>query len=113
MMPLKRFGLAVFLAGCVVKAALVAVWKFGEVPLVGQILTFYDPGAFYLARTATAMAFDQRRLFPGASEASLFVAVLIVGFGLECLVLGLVVRWFLLRRSLGGVSRLGSSLNHG
>lgn len=92
---------AVFLVGgLVMKGLLLAVWKrFNSLALL-NLLTTYDPGAFWFAEKTTALLFDQRRIYPTYQEAIAFELLLVVGFGLECLLVGMVVTWFLRRRRM-------------
>jgi hypothetical protein len=66
-------------------------------------LIYYDPGARYFTEGITQFFFDRRgfTLAPGAS--AFYEIFLVIGFGIECLVLGFVVQW-VLRRFRGSQS---------
>jgi len=95
-MSLKRLAITVFLTGSALKAVLIIIWKLSTVPMLGLLLTKYDPAAFYLAERTTPVFFDQKRLFPAAGEGMFFEVVLVIAFGIECLVIGCAV-WGVLR----------------
>ncbi len=83
-MSLKRLALTVFLTGSVLKATLIIIWRLSRPPVLGLVLTKYDPVAFYVAERTTPIFFGQKRLFPGAGEGLFFEVVLAVAFGIEC-----------------------------
>jgi hypothetical protein len=99
-MNIKRIPIAFLLAGLVFKTLLVLLWRFWKFPGLLNLLIHYDPGAFHFAERAAALFFDQRRLAPTSGESALFEIFLVIGFGIECLFLGLMVQWAL--RRLGG-----------
>lgn len=82
-----------------VQGALVLVWKFFHIPGLLSLLTTYDPGAFWFAERTTALLFDQRRFAPAPGEPLVFELALVVGFGIECLLIGMAVTWLLRRRA--------------
>ena len=81
--------------GALTKALLVALTKLGDFPLLITIATRYDPVAFGLANWGSSLLFNPKRLAPGNGEVAVFEALLVVGFGAECFLLGFVIRWFL------------------
>jgi hypothetical protein len=106
-MNLKRLAITVFLASSALKAALIIIWRVSRLPVLGLLLTKYDPAAFYVAERTTPIFFDQKRLFPGAGEGLFFEVVLTLAFGIECLVIACIVWWFL--RSLRQSRRLADT----
>lgn len=97
-MARKRL-LAVFLiGGMVVKGLLVIAWRLSKAPALLAVLTTYDPAGFWFAEKTTALLFDQRRIAPTPAETVTFEMLLIVGFSIECLLVGLAIFW-ILRRS--------------
>ena len=96
-MNIKRLPIAFMIGGLVLKALLVLLWKFFRVPELMGLLTTYDPGAFAFAEKGAGLFFDQRRIAPAPGESALFEVLLVIGFGIECLLVGLLVRWFLRR----------------
>lgn len=83
--------------GLLVKALLVILWRVTRGPELMALLTTYDPGAFTFAEKGAALFFDQRRIAPTPGESALFEVLLVIGFGIECFLVGLLVRWFLQR----------------
>lgn len=70
-----------------------------------NLLTSYDPGANYFAERMTRLFFDYRgiTLAPGAN--TFFEVCLVIGFGIECLIIGIVVQWLLHRFGVLGHTR--------
>lgn len=97
MTTIQRLPTLFLAAGLVLKGLLVLTWRLFRIPELLGLLTTYDPGAFWLAEKTTALIFDQRRIAPSSAETIAFELLLIVGFGIECLLLGLLIRWFLRR----------------
>lgn len=85
---LRRLPVLFFVAGLAVKGLLVLAWKFSKAPELSNLLTTYDPGAFALAEKGVGLLFDTRRLAPTPGEALAFDLLLVLGFGLECMVVG-------------------------
>lgn len=86
-----------FLAtGIALKGILLLLWRLWELPELTKPLIYYDPGALFFAERMVRLFFDPRRLFPGHGEAALFELFLVLGFGIECLIAGFVLRWVLL-----------------
>lgn len=96
-MSIKRLPMAFMIGGVVLKTLLVVLCRVFRVPELLRLLTTYDPGAFAFANWGASLFFDQRRIAPGPGEAQIFEILLVVGFGIECLLVGLLVRWFLRR----------------
>lgn len=97
-----RLPAAFLAAGIVVKGVLVLAWRWFHFPWVLNLLTTYDPGAFWFAEMVTPLFFDQRRIAPVPGEAAAFEALLIAGFAIECLLIGMVVTWLWPRRARRG-----------
>lgn len=76
---------------------MVLVWRLFQPPIALGLLTTYDPAVFWFAENAKGLFFDQRRFAPTPAEMVTFELLLILGFGIECLVVGLLVSWFLRR----------------
>lgn len=102
-MTIWRLPLILLLGGLFVKTLLVALWRGSQGPELMTLLTTLDPGAFAFAVNGVASFYDQRRIAPTPAEATLFEALLIIGFGVECMLVGLVIRW-LLQRVRGAAS---------
>jgi hypothetical protein len=96
-MNIKRLPIAFLVVGLVFKTLLVFLWRLWKFPGVLNLLIYYDPGAFHFAEKMAGLFFDQRRLAPTSGESALFEIFLVIGFGIECLVLGFVVQWVLRR----------------
>jgi hypothetical protein len=76
---------------------LVFLWRHGRSPGVLNLLIYYDPGARYFAERMTRLFFDCGGITLAPGSNTFFDVCLVIGFGIECLVLGFVVRWFLSR----------------
>lgn len=99
-MNIKRLPMAFLVVGLVFKTLLVFLWRLWKFPGLLNLLIYYDPGAFHFAEKMAGLFFDQRRLVPTLGESVLFEIFLVIGFGIECLLVGFLLRW-LLRRFLG------------
>ena len=96
-MNIKRLPVAFLLGGLALKTAVLLFWRLWQTPALLKLAIYYDPGAFHFAEKAAGLFFDQRRLAPTAGESILFEVFLVIGFGLECLVLGFIIQWVLRR----------------
>jgi hypothetical protein len=82
-------------AGVLIKVLLVALTKLGDFPSAIDVATRYDPGAFMVANWGSSLFFDPKRIAPGNGEVQFFEALLVIGFGVECLLFGYFIRWLL------------------
>jgi hypothetical protein len=96
-MNIKRLPTAFLAVGLVFKTLLVFLWRHGGSPSVLNLLIYYDPGARYFAERVTRLFFDYGGITLAPGSNTFFDVSLVIGFGIECLVLGFVVRWFLSR----------------
>lgn len=103
-----RLPIAFMFGGVLLKTSLIFAWRLFQPPELFNFLTTYDPGAFAFAERGASLFFDQRRIAPGAGEAVIFEFLLVIGFGIECFLLGLLVRWCLLRFQGPRVSEAGT-----
>jgi hypothetical protein len=94
---MKQLPIAFLAVGLVFKMFLVFLWKHGGSPGVLNLLIYYDPGARYFAERVTRLFFDYRGITLAPGSNTLFDISLVIGFGIECLVLGFVARWLLRR----------------
>lgn len=99
-MNIRRLPVAFLLIGFVLKTLLVLLWRLWQPAVVLNLLIYYDPGGSYFAENMTSVFFDPRRLAPPPGEAVLFEVFLVIGFAIECLVVGFLFQW-LLRRFQG------------
>lgn len=93
-----RLPVLFMLVGLAVKGLLVILWRFSQSPELLALLTDYDPVAFQFAEKSVALFFDPRRIAPGDGEALLFEIMLVVAFGLECMIIGFVTQALIRRR---------------
>ena len=92
---MSRLPLLFLVAGLAIKSLLVLAWRYSQAPELTDLLTSYDPGAFAFAEKAVALVFDPRRIAPTPEESVAFECLLVLGFGLECLVVGLLCQMVL------------------
>jgi hypothetical protein len=101
--------------GVVLKTSLILLWRYRSSAILGNVLVYYDPGARYFAEKVTRFFFDYGgiTLAPGAN--GFFDVMLVIGFGIECLLAGFLLRWLLRRfqrqRPEGGVRRTPTKPN--
>jgi hypothetical protein len=94
-MSTRRIPIAFLAGGLLLKGSLALLWNFVKSPVVSTLLTTSDPGALWLATRTTEVIFgvsNARKEIPAPAEPAIFVLLLIVGFGLECLMIGFVVQ---------------------
>ena len=102
MVIMKRLPMLLFAAGLAIKGLLVLAWRFSHEPFLSNLLIQYDPGAFAFAERAVELLFDRRGIAPTPSEAIAFEMFLILGFGLECALVGFFYE-SLFRQKRGGI----------
>jgi hypothetical protein len=81
-----------FLSGLAIKAIVLSVWKLFHLPAAAKALGPADPLAFAVAERLTASFFSQRRIVPTLAEGIAFELFLVLAFGLECLLVGYIIR---------------------
>lgn len=96
-MNIRRLPIAFLVLGLVFKTFLVLLWRNGRSPALLNLLTYYDPGARYFAEWLTRLFFNRGGITFAPGSTTFFDIFLVVGFGIECLVLGFVVQWLLSR----------------
>jgi len=77
--------------GVLLKASLVVGWRIARNETAFKIATVYDPVSFWLAELGVRLGFDQRRIAPSPLESLTFEMLLILGFALQCFVLGMIL----------------------
>lgn len=92
-----QYPLIAFWIGTAVKAILIGFFRIVPSPELLRLLTDFDPGAFAFANWGSSLFFDPRRIAPGPGEALIFEILLAIGFGVECLMIGLLVQWLMHR----------------
>jgi hypothetical protein len=94
-MNLKRLPIALLVLGLALKTVFVLLWRRWSSGWLLSLLVYYDPGARYFAEKVTRLFFDYGgiTLAPGAN--ALFDVTLVIGFGIECLLAGFLLRWLL------------------
>jgi len=96
-MNVKRIPIAFLVAGLVFKTFLVFLWRHWKFPPLMSLLINHDPGARYFAERMTRLFFDYGGITFAPGAPAFFEIFLVIGFGIECLVLGFVVQWVLRR----------------
>lgn len=102
----NRLPIAFLIAGVALKGLLVLTWRLFRSPELLDVLTIYDPGAFWFAEKASTLLFGERRIAPTFAESGTFESLLVIGFGIECFVVGLIICWFL--RNIKGADEIHS-----
>ncbi len=99
----NHLPLILLTTGLSVKAFLILVWRIFDSRELLRALIVFDPASVWLSEKMTAFLFDSRRLAPTYAEIAVYELFLVIGFGLECFILGVLAAW-LLRRFPGGSS---------
>lgn len=94
-MNIRRLPIALLAVGLVFKTFLLTLWRFWKPVAVMNLLINYDPGARYFAEKITHLFFDYGGITfaPGANAC--YEVSLVIGFGMECLLAGFLLRWLL------------------
>lgn len=102
-MSTGRVVLRVFLAGAVAKMLLIRQAESGNHPGLTHAILTYDPLATWLANWAIAALYP-KGLAPGPGAPQIFEIILVIVFGLECVLVFLAVRWYLRRQQRPAIS---------
>jgi hypothetical protein len=89
---IRRLPMLLLVSGALLKVALIAGLRMVRSPTILDMVTVYDLVSFWLAEQGVGLAFDQRRIFPTAHEAIVFEVLLVLGFALQCFLLGMILR---------------------
>jgi|ERR1051326_4154917 hypothetical protein len=92
-MTVDRIAMVFSLVGTAFKGLVVLLWRLWRFPQLLALATTYDPGGVWFADKLIVLFFDQRRLAPTTAEAVTYEVLLVVGFGIECLLVGAIVGW--------------------
>lgn len=94
-MNIRRLPIAFLVLGLAFKTLLVLLWRRWSSGWLLNLLVYYDPGARYFAEKMTRLFFDHGGITfaPGAN--AFFDVMLVIGFGIECLLAGFLLRWVL------------------
>ena len=77
------------LAGFFAKGTGLFIWHVFRTAALMNVMTAYDPLGVRLADAVLPLFFNMRRMAPPAGAFPVFESVLVLAFGLQCLVLGL------------------------
>jgi hypothetical protein len=77
--------------GCAAKCALLVAYDLFHPPMVGTVLTTYDPLGVPFASAVLGLFFDMRGIAPPPAAACAFEVLLIFAFAGQCFILGLVI----------------------
>ncbi len=99
-MNIKRLPIAFLVVGLVFKTFLVFLWRLWKFPGLLNLLIYYDPGARYFAERMTRLFFDHGGITLAPGAPTFYEVFLIIGFGIECLLIGFLAQW-VLHRSRG------------
>jgi hypothetical protein len=87
--------MAFLVVGLAFKASLVLIWRHGRFPGLLNLLIYYDPGARYFAERMTRLFFDYGGITFAPGSNTFFDIFLVIGFGIECLLAGFLLRWLI------------------
>ncbi len=90
----RRLPFVLMGVGALIKAILVGLTKLGDFPTAVRLATKYDPAAFVFATWGSSLFFSPKRIAPGNGEVQIFETLLVISFGVECFVLGYIIRLF-------------------
>lgn len=96
-MNIRRLPIAFLVLGLVFKTFLVFLWRHGRSPGLLNLLTYYDPGARYFAERMTRLFFDYGGITFAPGAPMFFEVFLVIGFGIECLLVGFLLQWLFRR----------------
>ncbi len=99
-MNIKRLPMVFLIVGLAFKALLVLLWSLWQLPVLSNLLVYYDPGAHYFAERTTRLFFDYGGITLAPGAPTFYEVFLIIGFGIECLLVGFLFQW-LFRRFQG------------
>ena len=86
----RRLPMLLLVSGVLLKASLVVGWRIARIETALKIETVYDPLSFWLAPEGVRLGFDQRRIAPSMLESLTFEVLLILGFALQCFLVGMI-----------------------
>ena len=89
---MKRLPIWFAIGGAVLKTLLLIEWYGSRSTLAFGLLTSYDPVSYRLAQTGANLIFRSDRIMPTPPESVTFELFLVLGFSLQCLLLGIVVQ---------------------
>jgi len=78
-------------AGLAAKSAAVVAYHLFRTPVVVRLLTTYDPLGVLFAERVLPLLFDLRGIAPPPGAPAMYEILLVVGFALQCFVLGFAV----------------------
>jgi hypothetical protein len=84
-------SLLMMAGGFAAKGTAVIVYRLVGPPGFGTVLTTYDPLGIHFAETFLPLFFDLRGIAPPAAAPDVFGVLLVIGFAVQCFVLGLVI----------------------
>jgi hypothetical protein len=86
-----RMPLILMAVGFAAKGAGVIIYRRFQPPGLGAALTTYDPLGFRFADAVLPLFFDLRGIAPPAAASAVFEVVLVMGFAVQCFILGLAI----------------------
>jgi hypothetical protein len=92
-MSVKRIPVTFGIGGLALKLLLILVYPRLQWPEIVTVALTWDPVAVAFANWAGSHLFDLRGIAPAPGYEETFETVLVIGFGIECFCLGVLVRW--------------------
>ena len=90
----NRLPVAFLFVGLLFKTTLVVLFGLWHTALILRLDLLYDPGAWYFAEKIANFFFRRE---PPPTESVVYEISLVVGFGIECLLIGLMLQCLLRR----------------
>jgi hypothetical protein len=86
-----RLGLILMGVGLGVKGAAVVAYHLFHLPVLGRVLTAYDPFGVLFAEKVLPLFFDLRGIAPPRGGPTVFEILLVLAFASQCFVLGVAI----------------------
>jgi len=92
MMATFRVPIWFAIIGAVLKTMAMVGWRVSGSIMLFRLVTVHDPVSLWLAEAVVAGAFREHPIWPSLWKMATYELVLVLGFALQCLLLGMVVQ---------------------
>jgi hypothetical protein len=86
-----RMPLIMMAGGFAAKGAAVIVYRLVGPTGLAALLMTYDPLGWHFAETVLPLFFDLRGIAPPAAAPAVFEGLLVIGFAVQCFIVGLAI----------------------